>query len=99
MERSKWERRVLEKISTQYRTLFTRLGDCAILHLRNPGSVIQRVPAFWRDLVNTPDRLMSVAIAGNDLGGPKGTVGLSGHEQACHGSRHRKLALPPRLRF
>jgi hypothetical protein len=67
MERSKRRRGLFEKLATQQRKLFSRLGDCTILYLRNHGRVIERVPAFWRDLVNAPDRSRSDDRSGKML--------------------------------
>jgi hypothetical protein len=83
-----------EQIAPQLRKLFPRLRNRTIFHFRCPGRVIQRVSAFGRDLVYSPDCLVIVTVARDDLCCAESAVRLAGHEQARDRSRHWKLALP-----
>src|SRR5262249_61228501 len=69
MERHEFVRRRAEEMPSELRKLFARLRECAVPHLRDAAGVVQRVASLRRRLIDAPDRLAVMAVAGDDLSG------------------------------
>ena len=88
----------VEEVSAQLRQLLARLSKAAVFHLGDTIRVVHRVAAGWRDLIDAPDGVVVVTIAGDDLRRAQGAVRLTRHEQTRDRRRHRQLAFPSRRR-
>ena len=54
-------------MSPELRNLFARLGERAVPHLRDAAGIIQGIASLRRGLIDAPDRLAFVDVAGDDL--------------------------------
>jgi hypothetical protein len=57
----------LEDVATQFRQLLASLSETAVLHIGDTFRAVHRVTPRWRDLIDAPDGLVVVTIAGDDF--------------------------------
>src|SRR5580704_3982869 len=88
VKRHKFSRWLAKEMAPELRQLLARLGESTISHLQNARSVVQGVAAFPRCLVDAPDCLALMDVAGDDLRRAEGAVRLAGHEEPCHRQGH-----------